>query len=365
LNDVKKDRICIVGFCQTSRDRTPYTDERYEVWGLNRGYIFMPAADRWFDLHSPLIRNWEHRRPKGHLQWLQHFPGPIYLHEADPEIPNSVAYPLEEIAEDLGGSLYRLDDKGGRVDSRKLPYLDSTVAYEIALAIHEGFREIMVTGVDLNTQGEYVWQRSGVSYLLGIAQGRGIDVVLPDNCPLLTGTLYGRGYMAEEGEHMSAAQLDARLMALEQERMAALKDVYQLQGAAKEDKLIAEQMVPGVDHEKLDQRRQKIDALLAENNARVMRAEGAIKETLHWVGTTPDGQDPRSAIEQLDARKRAERLDLEVNGYRTLKGEEPSESDLSVHGQLAEPPLGQSASTPPQPAMNTTLVAERPATANY
>jgi hypothetical protein len=324
-----KRKVAIVGFCQTSRDRVPYDDPDYEVWGLNRGYIFMPRADRWFDLHSPVIRGAETRRPGRHMDWLARFPGPVYLHEADPQVPTSVAFPLAEVAADVGAGLWRLDEQGERADARAVPYFDSSIAYEIGLAIHEGFDEICMVGVDLNTQGEYVWQRSGVSYLLGVAMGRGIAVVLPDNCPILTGPLYGRGYLSSEGEHMSLAQLETRVKALNDERNHELKELSQLTGALRELQFVIDQMVPGLDHERMERRRHEMERAIAEASAKVERVTGAIKETLYWIHQTPGGQSPEEfARAQLDAG---------VHGYHRNGGEDLSEGDCSALAMLDAP----------------------------
>lgn len=336
------DRVCLVGFCETSREYAPWGDRSWAIWSLNRGYIFARRANRWFDMHSPTIRGWAHRRPGHHLRWLQSFPGPVYLHEEDPEIPNSVRFPLEEVAADVGAGLYRLFPLKGEVaeraawpyrveDAREEPYFDSSIAYMIALAIHEGFREIMLAGIDLNTQSEYVWQRSGVSWLLGVAMGRGIRVLLPEPCPLLRGPLYGRGYLSAEGEHMSKEQLESRLEALRLELENARRELWTLEGAKQElEQFTLAQMVPGIDHEVADRRRRQMDAAIAEHQARLIRAEGALKETLYWIHQTPGGQDPKELARQG--------LEQDLHGYRPSLGEQLSEGDLTAYAMVDEPP---------------------------
>jgi hypothetical protein len=138
-----KKKVAIVGFCDANRDLAPYEDPTWEIWGLNRGSIFMHRADRWFDMHSPEIRHWDQRRPGKHEVFLRTFGGPVYLHEVDPNIPTSLAYPLEEVAADINANLFRVDALGGSLlPTTNQPYLTSSITYEIALAIHEGFEEI-------------------------------------------------------------------------------------------------------------------------------------------------------------------------------------------------------------------------------
>lgn len=316
-----KKKVAIVGFCGTSRDYAPYDDPEFEVWGLNRGVIFMKRADRWFDMHSPEILEWQQRRPHHHLQFLRDFPGPVYLHQRRDDVPNSITYPLKEIADFLGqwvyrigknkpqpvavsssgpaGAIYEMDMTVPAHPTNEEPYLSSSIAYEIALAIYEGFEEIHLYGIDLNTDGEYQWQKPGVEFLLGVAAGRGIKVVLPDNCPLLRGTLYGRGYMSEEGEKMGYPRLEERLRGLQQQHQTAAKQLQELSGMRAELAFIMDEMVPGVNHEKLEVRRKTIEQSIANVNAQLLRLEGMIKETAYWLHQTMDGQDPQEAIKQI------------------------------------------------------------------
>ena len=323
-----RDKVAIVGFCETSRKRVPFDDPRYLIMGLNRCYIFLKRADVWFDVHSPTIRGWSHRRTDKHAAWLRTFDGPVYMHETDPDIPNSIAYPLDEVQEDLGVNLYRLAADMTRTDSRTKPYMDSSMAYQLALAIHEGFKEILMSGVDLNTSGEYVFQRSGVSYLLGLAQGRGIDVVIPDNCPLLTGPLYGRAYLNPGGEHMSIVQLETRLQALNDEYRARTEEYAQWRGSVREAKHLAEQMLPGLDHEALSTRIKQLDGAVQQSAMQLKNIEGGIKETLYWIHQTPDGDTPKPST-------LAEGLQVELNGHRF--DQDLSEGHLDAHSELGEP----------------------------
>lgn len=322
-----RDKLVICGFCETNRKRVPYDDPSYVIAGLNRGYIFMKRADIWFDVHSPTIRGWNHRRTDKHAAWLRSFRGPVYMHEVDPDIPNSIAYPLDEVQEDIGANLFRIAADMSRTDCRKTPYMDSSMAYELALAIHEGFKEILMVGVDLNTQGEYVWQRSGVSYLMGIAQGRGINVVLPDNCPLLTGPLYGRAYLNPGGEHMSIAQLETRLQALEDEYRHKTDEYSMLRGSAREAKWLSDQMLPGLDHEALSTRIKHIEGTVQQSAMQLKNIEGGIKETLYWIHQTPNGDDEPS--------DRAQGLQVELNGHNF--DESLAEGHLDMLSEISEP----------------------------
>lgn len=298
----KSSRVAIVGFCQSSRDLCPYDDPSIEVWGLNKGGIFMPRADRWFEMHGPGIYKWAIRRPHKHVEWLRDFPGPVYMHTADPEIPNTVEYPLQAVAEDIGEGLFRIDHTAALTSFSIEPYLSSSVAYEIALAIHEGYEEIALYGIDLNTQGEYAWQKAGVEHLLGIAAGRGIRVILPAVCPLLRGPLYGRGYLKPEGESITVSQYETRLDAVRKEKAQAHQELLKLSGAATELKYMIDQCPSGVLAEKLSDRLKQVSGAAGQFEAKLHQLDGQEREIVYWISTTPEGQPGDQAIAQLDAR---------------------------------------------------------------
>jgi len=81
--------------------------------------------------------------------------------EFAPGVPNAVLYPLKAIMA-LG---YR-------------EYFSCTFAYQIALAIYEGYTEIGLYGIELfnGSPRERLLERACVEYWIGVAQGRGITI---------------------------------------------------------------------------------------------------------------------------------------------------------------------------------------------
>jgi hypothetical protein len=77
----------------------------------------------------------------------------------------------------------------------EVDYFTSTVAYAIALAVHQGFDEINLYGVPLEHHTEYAHQRPCVEFWIGVAKGRGILVnIYGEHSTLLkdiNGKLYG------------------------------------------------------------------------------------------------------------------------------------------------------------------------------
>lgn len=204
----RRTKVAIIGYTD-HRALAPFSDDEWEIWGLNDLYFELggvpPERVRWFQLHSwHEVAHWKrvpvninpmnlsggppHPRDINHVAWLSHAANsiPVYLLEPRPEIPNARIFPL-----DLAMQEFSLD--------RHTPqrYFTNTISYMLALAIMEGFEEIGVYGVDMMMGGgpgsEYGYQRPSCEFFLGIAQGRGIAVHIPDESDLLkTAFLYGQ-----------------------------------------------------------------------------------------------------------------------------------------------------------------------------
>lgn len=115
----------------------------------------------------------ERKVAKGILKWLPSHPGPVYSTTAYPEWPALVEYPTADVIETIG-----------------TPYINNSVAYAVAYAIHCGVKMITLFGCDFNyPDGNPVAEhgRGCVEFLLGIAVARGIEVQVPDNTTLMDG----------------------------------------------------------------------------------------------------------------------------------------------------------------------------------
>lgn len=182
MSSNKKDKVCIVGFAPSWQE-TPWGDKDTEIWCLNEFYKVgktVPGfkVDRWFEIHD---RNSKSKATPEHIQFLQNCPVPVYMWQKYDDIPNSVAFPKNEILDYFESREYR----GAR-------YFTNSISWFIALAIMEGFKEISVLGVDMATDSEYGWQRPSCEYWIGIAEGMGIKVNIPAASDLLKCTqLYG------------------------------------------------------------------------------------------------------------------------------------------------------------------------------
>lgn len=191
--------VCICGTNQLTRHLIDFgldAEYWYQNESISAGDIL---PEHWtkgkprhavFQMHVPPIwRSDNSGKYPGHYDWLKNNNTvPVYMQQHYEDVPASVAYPLEEITQTLLPYLWRNDELD--FEAAK-PYFTSTTAYMIALAIYKGFQEIRIYGVEMASDTEYVRQRDGVTFWLGVAIGRGINVVLQKRSLLMSGPLYG------------------------------------------------------------------------------------------------------------------------------------------------------------------------------
>lgn len=169
-----KKKVAIVGFAPSSmRDViTIFDNPEWEIWGLNQLYMafpeIVPKATRWFQIHHRHSYDQTVVRDHKHHDWLaaqERFP--IYMQNKEPDVPNSIAFPREEIVNKFG------------------TYFTNSISWEIALAIYEGFETIGIWGVDMAQDDEYSYERPSVEFFIGWAKGAGINLIIPETCDLL------------------------------------------------------------------------------------------------------------------------------------------------------------------------------------
>ena len=220
----KRTRIAVVGFASNTRDEAPYKDTSWEIWGLNNLHAYIPRWDRWFETHDP--KQLEMLYGAEYVAFLKGATQPIYMQAHYPEYPASIAFPRTEMANKV---------QAGR------EFWPSSISYMIALAIHElsdadgraiPGAEIAVYGIDLLGDDEYTFQREGCGYLLGVAEGRGIKVTIPEKASLLKCS-YIYGYQDGEfspNELVTFAQSQAAQYQKKQQE--ALATVHTYDGAS-------------------------------------------------------------------------------------------------------------------------------------
>lgn len=118
-----------------------------------------------------------------HVSGLRMSKVPIYMLDKQDDIPMSVRYPIEDITKLVG-----------KATGKETPYLESSIAYMLALAVHEGVERVGIWGVDLHCESEWAYQRPNLEYLIGLARGKGVRVFIPPQSALMThqfGVPYG------------------------------------------------------------------------------------------------------------------------------------------------------------------------------
>jgi hypothetical protein len=151
-------KIAVIGLSPKTHDLAPWNDPDWQKYGLPWDEGYWQRLDCGFEMHDSRLLASEHSRRKAdYLDRLKELPR-LYM---------QANYPFDDVAKTIGGY-----------------YFNSSIAYAMALAIHEGAEEIGVWGVDLVADEEYAYQRPNMEYLIGIARGRGIKVHIPDDSAL-------------------------------------------------------------------------------------------------------------------------------------------------------------------------------------
>jgi hypothetical protein len=185
------------------------------VWGCNslwyrtRDEQDRFRADRWFELHPIAVQTDKEK------QAIMDCPVPIYTLQPEGWAKNSVAFPLDWVKQQLN---FPFD------------FFACTFAYQVALAIAEGFREIGVFGTELmfGTPRERLFELRSLEFWLGLAMGRGIVVHFhPQSRLCRLPYKYGYDYDDELAWCQDKAELLGMMQAFQDERPHLSLDKYQ------------------------------------------------------------------------------------------------------------------------------------------
>lgn len=131
-------KVVILG---TGMTLTKFKEEEHngsEIWAVGSAFNLLRnkiKVDRYFCLHKDETLDF------------------------DGDIIDQKKYPLQEIIE--------------KYNSR---FFTNSISYMIAYALYEGFGNISIYGVDMDSQSEYVFERPSVSYWIGFARGLSCEV---------------------------------------------------------------------------------------------------------------------------------------------------------------------------------------------
>jgi len=146
----------------------------HETWAINAlGNVFeCDLVVHMDDIRIQMIR--AEASPQSNIaamvDWLRHSKVPVVTSRPHPDFPALVAYPLEDVLNELGHD-----------------YFNNTAAYAIALAIHVGATKISCFGMDFTYPNAHDAEkgRACVEFWLGQAHARGIKINLPKTTSLM------------------------------------------------------------------------------------------------------------------------------------------------------------------------------------
>ena len=139
--------------------------------------------DRYFDLHPRACWTRGGKKTAAYPRWLARNTVPIYMQEHHPDVPASIKYPRGRI-------LLEFENARG--------YFTNHAAWMIALALTEGVSAIGMFGINYGADSEYMTQRGSAEFWLGFAAGRGVRLVLPEQCTLLREPAAQYGYQSHD-----------------------------------------------------------------------------------------------------------------------------------------------------------------------
>lgn len=329
--------VAIVGTHPDTRDDAPFDDPRVDIWLFNEvanqklqnknGDLqsWAGRADAVFQMHKPSIyRSLHNRADPGHWTWLQEWHKfPIYMLNVDSRVPSSKKYPLDKV-------MHLLNSFTMGSDKKPVKFSTSGVSYAFALAAYkEQYKEILIYGVEMGSNTEYVYQRECIAFWAGVLAGMGKTLNWRSSGDIFDKPLYGYdGRIEQTPEEFSERIEELEVMATEL-RARRSKANEALHTAYRKDKLpdyiteagdAASQLgeVDGALHESMRYHYQIQDMWANEGSAYIDRNEfegkaGSVKDELekntkavftpvllidYLMKMWRDTQDPR-ALNQL------------------------------------------------------------------
>jgi hypothetical protein len=179
-----KPTVAIIGSHPRTRAEFDFSRTDCDIWLFNEAMsnpanTWAKRADAVFQMHEEAIwRNPRNRNDPKHYEWLSTQGSvDVYMQEQYADVPKSEAYPLDALCENL------LKDITVYIDGkpREFKYFSNSVDYALALAAHLHkaygmYERVEVYGVEMETNTEYTYQRTGVAYWIGYLSGMGLKV---------------------------------------------------------------------------------------------------------------------------------------------------------------------------------------------
>jgi len=137
------------------------------IYGVNDACLRTPEVTHTFHMHN-LYEYGKNQVTESSTKLLKlhcekHPEMELFSIKRYPDFPSCKEYPLDDILEYF---------------NLPIPYISSGPEYMIAYAIREGFDEMYFYGLNMSVQKEYIDQKPGMEFWIGVAIGKGIKVHL-------------------------------------------------------------------------------------------------------------------------------------------------------------------------------------------
>lgn len=200
-------KIALIGYAPNVR-LAPWTDQSYEIWGLNDQPWTMPRIDVLFELHRPDIIAAE-----GHWDRLKTLTIPVYMQKHYDEIPTSIAYPLDVVRQRY------------TVPGCDRPFLTCSASLMLAVALElDPLPErIDLFGIDMAQDTEFSHQRPSCEFFLGLAWGKGIQISVQQSSDLLKAP-FVYGFEEEQMSVFKSQVFERRKWLTDQMNVAAQRE---------------------------------------------------------------------------------------------------------------------------------------------
>ena len=270
-------KIAIVGSSPKCLGLTPFHDPDIQIWSMNDLYLGNPhlakSCDRWFQVHpldtlhffDPII-GVQTTDVGEHKKWLEANQYKLDILVPSELLPRARVIPARELFAMFGGTFF----------------FNGTLPWMMAVAIHEGVKEIGLYGCDLAMGEEFERQRSGFFFFKHEAERRGIKIIVPPESDLASISL------PYPFEHQSLPAMRARQRDLEARR----KDHEKTAKSLEHEITFRNGRIKELDHDNEDDKtlidelhEQRIDMarVVSEHEKAVATLTGAIDEIDHTI----------------------------------------------------------------------------------
>lgn len=210
-------KVALIGTAPSSRLLAPFHDHSWKIWACSPGnQNVLPRVDVWFELHGNL--HWPENQSYGipYIEWMRKLTIPLYMQNQN-YVANAITFPKDEMVKQFGREFFT-----------------SSFAWMMALAIHQGAKEISLFGIDMASRDEYILQRPGFFFFKHVAEQRGIKVHAPFESDIMQPPgLYGYSEVTPMGRKILARDIEikGRLEGMKAERAKLDHNITYLEGA--------------------------------------------------------------------------------------------------------------------------------------